>query len=151
MTRGIFFIVNQQVGDVLRGLLTELEASKYYWHIIPSQTEALDSSFKKDIFKNEYYVGKELLNCNFHDSYIIFLKLAAYAEKCDEKDMLTYADFKASNCQMLFLVHDCKYVEIYVKSIHLLQAIEAYVQKTQCGCYQIKTDKNDVRTKLNVL
>lgn len=151
MIRGISFTTNHQTGDILRDLLSETDAHGFYWHIIPTQTEAMDSTFESDFFKNEYYEGEELLKCDFHNSYIIFLKLEAYTEKGCSKKIATYADFLMSDCQILILIYDCENVEVYAKSPHLLRSIEGYLQKCHCSHFNLITDENDTRTKMNVL
>lgn len=151
MIRGISFTANYQTGDILKGMLSEIDAHGFYWHIIPTQTEAMDSTFESDFFKNEYYEGEDLLKCDFHNSYIIFLKLEAYTEKARSKTIATYADFLMSTCQILFLIYDCEKVEIYAKSTRLLRSIEVYLQKCHCSHINLITDENDTRTKMNVM
>ena len=151
MNRGISFTVEQQIGDVLFEVLKRIGASDYWWHVVQSQTEAMDEGFENDIFTHDYYDGKELLNCNFHNSCIVFLKLEAYAKKCFPTTISNYADFKTCDCRILVLVYDCYNAEIYVKNSNLLQSISVYLQN-HGGCrFQIITDDNDFRTQMNVI
>lgn len=151
MVRGISFTAKHPTGDTLYDILTEIGADAYCWRIIKSQTEAMDSTFEEKIFQKEYYKGRELMNCKFHNSLIIFLKLEAYVGKCDSEDIITYADFRTSCCQMLLLVNDSENVEIYLKSDNILHRIEMYLRRCRCYDYSLITDENDARTRLEVL
>ena len=135
----------------MHGVLAAIGADEYNWRIIRSQTEAMNSSFENDIFQKEYYKGRELMNCEFHNSLIVFLKLEAYVGKCDFKEIITYTDFEKSDCQVLLLVNDSDNVEIYLKSDNILHRIEMYLMGCRCYDYSLITDENDVRTRLAVL
>ena len=151
MIRGVSFTINRQVGDILHSMLSEIDAEKYYWHIVLSQTEALDELFENTIFLSEYYDGKAILGCNFHNSHIVFLKLEAYFEKKCANPILSYTDFQESDCQLLLLINDCENAELYVKSESLLHSAEKCIQKHHCYPYSFITDENDKRIKMNVL
>lgn len=151
MIRGISFTADGHIGDIVHGVLEAIAAPRYHWHIVPSQTEAMDSAFENDLFENEYCDGTALLHSNFHDSIIVFLKLEAYETECPAKDLPTYVEFAESDCQILLLINDCKYAEIYAKSPQALKKAESYLRKFPCSDILIITDENDKRTKLDVL
>lgn len=151
MIRGISFTTKQPIGDILQEILVTIDASKYNWHVVQSQTEAMDSSFENEIFEQDHYSGNELLNCDFHNSCIVFLKIEAYDGESHFENLLTYANFQQSNCQMLLLVYDCENAEIYAKNPSSIQAIETLLQKHQCFHYEIITDKTDTRVKLDIV
>ena len=80
-----------------------------------------------------------------------FLKIQGYLKECDIKNIHTYKEFVDSNCNIIILIYDCEFVEIYSKnestSILLFRRAKALGYKS-CGYI---TDDNDSRTKMDVL
>jgi len=155
MNRGVSFRIPQVVGDVLWQILKCINVENYCWYNLISQNEAwsYENNSKGNAFflESDYYDGKSFWQ-NIHTKYyIIFLKLQAYFENGVFFDIHTYADFLRSDCQLLLLIYDCEYVEIYAKSEKTIKAI--FENAIANNYVEIKyiTESNDGRTGMDVL
>lgn len=82
--------------------------------------------------------------------YIQHMVLAIFPNNSTIENITTYEDFINSHCELLLLIYDVAYGEIYVKSkdwlFKLLDNIEKMKVKELC----IKTDESDMRTAMYV-
>ena len=151
MIRGVRFKIPQKMDNIIFNILCCLNVESYYWFKISSQTEVWGEQIEKDFFEKEFYKGDEFINIIKNKHRIIFLKIQAYPKECDIKNIHTYKEFVDSNCDIIILVYDCEFVEIYSKnestSILLFRRAKALGYKS-CGYI---TDDNDSRTKMDVL
>ena len=87
---------------------------------------------------------------NYDDLYAIRISVQIYPSGSSKQDIVTYEDFLNSECNIIFLLCDVDYAEIYVKSeSHLLQFIKN-ADRIGCKAIEIKTDLNDGRTRMSV-
>lgn len=87
---------------------------------------------------------------NYNNLYTISINTQIYPANATKNDINTYEDFLNSDCEIIFLLYDVDYVEIYVKSeAHLLQFIKN-ADAIGCPSITIKTDLNDGRTRMSV-
>lgn len=87
---------------------------------------------------------------NYNNLYTISINTQIYPANATKSDINTYEDFLNSDCEIIFLLYDVDYVEIYVKSeAHLLQFIKN-ADAIGCPSITIKTDLNDGRTRMSV-
>ena len=151
MIRGVHFKIPQKMDNIIFNILCCLNVESYYWFKISSQTEVWGEQIEEDFFEKEFYKGDEFLNIIKNKHRIIFLKIQGYLKECDIKNIHTYKEFVDSNCNIIILIYDCEFVEIYSKnestSILLFRRAKALVYKS-CGYI---TDDNDSRTKMDVL
>ena len=151
MTRGVSFDIPQITGNSLWQILNCLDVEKYCWYNIDSQNEVWESPHGELFFKKEFYDGEEFLKCIALDHYIIFLKLQAYFDNSNFFDIHTYEEFQKSDCQLLLLINDCEYVEIYAKDQAVIEAIYENALKNNFTKVKYTTESNDGRTKMDVL
>ncbi len=151
MIRGVHFKIPQKMDNIIFNILCCLNVESYYWFKISSQTEVWGEQIEKDFFEKEFYKGDGFINIIKNKHRIIFLKIQAYSKECDIKNIHTYKEFVDSNCDIIILIYDCEFVEIYSKnestSILLFRRAKALGYKS-CGYI---TDDNDSRTKMDVL
>lgn len=150
MIRGISFQIPQANTNTLYKILNGLNITEYDWQYIADQSEVWDVSSTKDFFLQTYYTGDSFLNLIQQNHYIIFLKLQAYLQPDQPENIHTYSDFIKSNCQLLLLIYDCEYVEIYAKSQTAIAAIQRSIQENGWQETCIITDYNDRRTKMDI-
>ena len=65
MIRGISFTADGHIGDIVHGVLEAIAAPRYYWHIVPSQTEAMDSAFENDLLRTNIPTGRRFCTATF--------------------------------------------------------------------------------------
>lgn len=152
MIRGISFRTKQHEHEkVLSKIFQSIDVKKYNWYNILDQNEVWADFQGDEIFDDEYYSGNDFEALINSEHYIIFLKLQAYFKRVVYKNLLTYKEFIEDDCQLLVLVSDSEYVEIYAKEIDLINHI--YGLAKQNGFFDIEyiTDDNDSRVEFNIL
>ncbi len=151
MIRGISFEIPQMMTTTLWEIFKGSDIGSYYWYVVPNQNEVWSELSEEDLFTKDVYVGNDFQNLIKNNHYIIFLKLQLYSELCTFKNLYTYDDFSKSNCQLIILVNDCEYVEIYSKNSKTTEEIfhTAVENGYKNVCYI--TDENDCRTKMDIL
>jgi len=151
MIRGVSFQIPQETSNMLWQILKCVDTEKYHWYNIKSQNEVWDSSHTNGFFALDYYAGKHFSELICLNHYILFIKLQAYIEKNEFYDIHSYEEFIQSNCQILILVYDCEYVEIYTKDLDITNAL--YRNAFNQGFTEVEyiTEINDNRTKIDIL
>lgn len=129
---------NKFLGDILQNV----KSQKKYWHII--ENEVLDSK-GNDLFFKTIYDDESFKRIVDQVHYPIFLKICLFND--DKKNKIdTYEDFENGECNLLLIVTDCEYVEIYAKSEELLKQIEANAKRA--NCFDIRyIEKNTITRK----
>lgn len=151
MIRGVSFHIPQMRGTVLWQMLSCINIEQYCWYNIESQNEVWTDTPGNVFFEAGYYDGKRFLQQIQLDSYIVFLKLQAYFEDSKFFDIHTYNDFQESDCQLLLLIYDCEFVDIYAKDQDIIKSIYENALINNYTEVEYITKNNHVRTKLDVL
>lgn len=152
MIRGVSFKISPALNDtILWKILKCIDVQKYTWYNIGGQSEVWADSQGTDFFKRNYYDGKSFINQIQSKHYIVFLKLQAYFVSGTFFDILTYEEFVASDCQILFLINDCQFVEIYSKSKNNSETLYRNAVINHFTNIEYITDSNDERIKMNIL
>lgn len=81
--------------------------------------------------------------------YCFFVNLQAYPSHQEQAEIKTYSDFVKSKCELIVLLSDNSFIEVYAKSSFLLQQIIDNIESKNIS-YQIKTIDNDGRTSMYV-
>lgn len=150
MNRGISFKL-KPINHALWQILKCINVEKYNWYNIESQNEVWANYNGGIGLEKNYYDGKSFLQNITSDHYIIFIKLQAYLKDGKFFDIHTYDEFIKSDCQIILLINDCEFVEIYLKDQHDINIL--YHHMMEMGFKDIKyiSDINDGRTKMDVL
>ena len=61
------------------------------------------------------------MHCKKH--FIVFLKMQAYLEPENFKEIIALDDFNKSKCRLILLIYDCEYVEVYAKDKNIIQSV----------------------------
>ena len=139
---GLEFSLNKSNRKILEDIINYASLN-YEWYISESDIVHNNDSF----FLDEKYTGaqmKELFE-NYFD-LIIFLNAQGYKSGAKKSKILEYLDFKKSNCELLLLIYDADYVEIYSKDESLLKRLSLKYSND----VKVKTEKNDNRTKMEL-
>lgn len=154
MIRGISFIVEQGKNRVLCDILNNIDVSKYSWYNIKNQQEAWceTENGKQEVFlQGLNYKGEDFKECITPKHYIVFLKLEAYLSETNNFDIHTYEEFKNSPCQILLLIYDCEFVEIYAKEKKVIERIYETAQRKKFTEIKYIMDNNDGRRIMDIL
>ena len=66
------------------------------------------------------------------------------------RDAILYEDFCKSNCQLLLLIADCRYVEIYTKDPNIAKVIYENALLSDYTEVEYVTDSNDCRERMDI-
>lgn len=155
MIRGVKFQISnekssdQNIADILRPIPCAL----YSWNIGFTETYRYenDRCTNNSIFgKQDVLDGNELDRVvNKHTYLAIFAELKAFPKTATVTDIGDYEDFVYSKCEIIILLVDCAYVDVYCKDTKLTEAVYDYAQ--QKGYSDLEyIDNNDSRTRMYV-
>lgn len=91
-----------------------------------------------------------ILNLSQKGTVVLRMILQFFRKGTAISDISTYVDFLSSDCDFLFLVCDCYYIEIYSKKLLWLQQILENIQGMPEIKVSIKTDETDGRVSMYV-
>lgn len=150
MNRGICFEVPRHRKNVLLDFFSCLEET-YDWFCVLEQTDVLDEITKKDLFKKMLYSQTEIIELLKVKHNVYFLKLVAFKETKSVSNISNYDKFLSSESQIVILINDCVYCEVYVKDIKLTSKLFEVLTAYGYANVEYITDKSDQRVKFNVL
>lgn len=148
--RGITFSVESEK-SVLYEILKCIDIVNYCWYNIYEQNEVWNNKTKEEFFEKDYYDGNDFENVIQSEYCIIFYKVQAYLKKGNFNNIHTFQEFLESECQILLLIYDCSFVEIYVKDSVVLNNLYHNAIKNGYKKVRYITDENDNRTRMDVL
>ena len=135
---GIELEINGISTDVIRKLFNKINIDLYdfiiYENEIIKKNENVDNVNAKNIFYN---------NINYS---IIFLNLQLYRKQDKIKTIITFIN---SNCRLILLITDNRYLEIYFNDDFIKEKIISNLEKNGFN-YTEKTIYNDGRTIMSV-
>ncbi len=150
--RGISFSINNEK-KVLYQILKCIDIDKYYWYSIDEQNEVWTNKMGNEnvFFDKYYYDGKTFKNKIQSDCFVIFFKVQAYLKKCNFNNIHTLQEFLQSECQILLLIYDCSFVEIFAKNENILNDFYNNALNNSYTNVRYITDENNSRTKMDIL
>ena len=130
----------------LLNLLNSLNLTKYNWNVVEKEIilnkknidleTVIDVDVLKNIISNELY-------------FIYFLNIRAYPKNKKISGIKNYSDFLKSDCEIIILISDGNFIEIYSKNQETLENVKKIAKTNKYNVHE-KTIKNDGRTKLYV-
>lgn len=153
MIRGVTFKIPQKKDNILWKILNCIDVQKYDWYNIESQNESwsyVNDLEERYFLEENYYDGGSFSQEIFEEHYIIALKLQAYLVGMDFFEIHTYEEFQKSTCQILLLIYDCEFVEIYAKEQNVIIAIYDNAQNNNFIEIEYITDANDGRKIMDI-
>ena len=152
MIRGIEFELRQEnTNDILKKIVETVGLEIQYWFIPKAQCEVWSSDFNDTFLTHELYYRTDFVQKCSLPFNVIFLKVQAYLHPKSFENITTYSEYIQSNCQLIILISDCKYVEIYCKEIDVLQKFFACFRDQAENLIRWITDNNDSRTSMDIL
>ncbi len=150
MIRGVSFSIIPNEQEKLLNLVRSMNTENYAWSYIASQSEIITQDQGGNYLEDDSYNGNAVLDLFGENNYIIFLKLQAYVSQDPDDEIHTYIEFVDSSCQILFLLYDCEFVEIYMKNADSSRRL--YENAVLQGFRNVEfiTDNNDLREKMDL-
>ena len=154
MKRGIIVDIPHEYDNLLWKVLKPIDITAFDWQAM-GREEAyiiIEDELGPELFSedNEIMVGsalKKLIKDNIY--YLLFVDLKAYPKGEVLGEIETYEEFKESKCEVVVLVADGDYIQIYVKNQEEIEMM--YENARNQGLYvEYITDENDGRTRLSV-
>ena len=150
MVRGISFQIPNKYGSILNEILDNVDVEGFNWYNIQDQNQVLNLN-DNPLFNKEQYSGKDFKYIiNQKDYYILFIKLQAILGNKFEP-INNYSDFLKSDSQILLLIYDSVYVEIYIKDQYIATVIKNNAERYHFMNIEYICDDNDYRTNFNLL
>lgn len=121
--RGLRFLIPNGYGSLLSDILEPIDCCKYNWHIDNDEIHLIvdDALTDKWLFTEKVVEGKDFLRLIRENRYyLIFAELTAFPKEAHIASISCYNEFLKSECEIIVLVYDCSYVDIYCKYEELL-------------------------------
>lgn len=151
MIKGISFKISQSLkSKVLYQIFDCINIEQLCFYNIESQHESWRNQDGDELFTKSFYSSEEFIQLVSSEAYVIFLKLQIYFILHRFKEIHTYAEFKNSDCQLLLLINDGEFVDIYIKDIEITKAIYRTAIHNNYIDVQYIRD-NDDRKRMDVL
>lgn len=153
MIRGISFHIPNGYLGLFSDITKDIEINRYFWFVSEDQVfnKSIDTS-NEFFFDSERYIGndfqKKVIDKNY---YVIFANLQAYLSANDFIKIDTYDDFQNSNCEIVILISDGIFVDVYAKDKNIIEAIRFNAQHNNFSEIAYITDENDNRTEFCAL
>lgn len=151
--RGIRCRIPNEHGQILGDLLKPVDLAKYVWKL--GNSEAYFIKLKgqfEDFFTNDDY-EQAIVGANLEKRfdqelyYTIFVDLQGYPSERFTA-ITTYEDFVRSDCEIVILLTDSTYLDIYCKDLYLLKELYLHAKNMQFEDLHFLTNENDNRTKM---
>lgn len=145
MYRGIEFELVHSYPNILKFLFYDFDATKYIWDIFNEQ--AWDKKYN-ELFESRVYSSSEFKNALQKPAFSIML-LQIYAFNGKVNIIESYEDYLLSECQIMFFIIDCDFIDIYCKNEKDLKFFYHKAEKLNTKKLIYLTEKNDLRTEFN--
>ncbi|MEK4579149.1 DUF2691 family protein [Bacillus sp. FSL R12-0074] len=153
MKRGIFVDIPNEYDNLLWKVLKPIDITSFDWQVENEESYfILPDGLGPELFSEDNKVMsglelKKLIKDNIY--YLIFADLKAYPKGEEVVDIETYEEFKESKCEVVVLVADGDYIQVYAKNQEEIEMM--YENAIDQGFYvEYVTDENDGRTRLSV-
>ncbi|MEK5246996.1 DUF2691 family protein [Bacillus sp. FSL R9-9530] len=153
MKRGIFVDIPNEYDNLLWKVLKPIDITSFDWRVENEESYfILPDGLGPELFSEDNKVMsglelKKLIKDNIY--YLIFADLKAYPKGEEVVDIETYEEFKESKCEVVVLVADGDYIQVYAKNQEEIEMM--YENAIDQGFYvEYVTDENDGRTRLSV-
>ncbi|PFL30449.1 hypothetical protein COJ26_23495 [Bacillus thuringiensis] len=154
MKRGITVDILDGYDKLLWKVLKPIDITAFDWQAMGREEAYIivGNELGPELFSedNEIMAGsalKKLIKDNIY--YLLFVDLKAYPKGEVLGEIETYEEFKESKCEVVVLVADGDYIQIYVKNQEEIEMM--YENARNQGLYvEYITDENDGRTRMSV-
>ncbi|MDT3497539.1 DUF2691 family protein [Bacillus toyonensis] len=153
MKRGIFVDIPNEYTNLLWKVLKLIDITVFDWRVENEESYlVVRDGLGSELFSEDKKIMnglefKKIIKDNIY--YLIFADLKAYPKGEVLGEIETYEEFKESKCEVVVLVADGDYIQIYAKDQEAIELM--YENALNQGLYvEYVTDENDGRTRLSV-
>lgn len=123
--RGITFLVANEYDSILSKILNGILIENYIWKIEEDEIIFSQNGEIKDLFDSHILKGQEFNKVIHKNNYmVIFSNIQGYMSLNQQGDLDTYQDFLDSSCQIIILIYDTIYVDIYAKDEKIIKQLK---------------------------
>lgn len=149
MYRGIRFQISNEYGNFIADILEPVDSGNFSWRA-DFHTEiwkSVNGKLDEELFPNPIMNGPEFFDLTHNNTYyMIFANIQAYPEGNTSFPRIhKYEDFVASECQVIMIVADSSYVDVYCKDSSLIEKLYDNAKSKGYKCIKY-IDENDSRT-----
>ena len=147
---GILFRTNR-ADNILKTIFNNVNLRKFEWYNIPEQTESYEIPMHTTLLSQRCYSGSDFSKCIAKKHFIVFLKMQAYLETENFKEIIALDDFNKSKCRLILLIYDCEYVEVYAKDKNIIQSVYSNAIKNNFSDIKLLKDSGITRKTFCIL
>ena len=141
--RGIKFLIPNLTDTFISKILEGICVEQYIWKISEDEVYLEGES----LFLSEKLNGQDFRKAINHPRYyVVFANLQAYPVSSDFCELNTYEDYLKSTCEIVVLITDCIFVDIYCKQQADIEIIKTNAVNNYFCDIEYVTDENDIRT-----
>lgn len=150
--RGLTFKIPNEYGALIADIVEPVKCDNYNWHIDNDEIHLVIEDALTDnwLFNETVVKGKDFsraITSNIY--YTIFAELKAFPKNQPITIVSGYKDFINSDCQVIVLIYDCIYVDVYCKNETVIEKLFSNAENK--GYKDIEyIDDNDPRTRMAV-
>ncbi len=149
MKRGIRFEIPNQHGRFIAEILQPIDYKKYKWHIDRSEIWT-SCNVGVPLFTDQYIGGHEFFELvNIGSYYMIFGVIKAFPQSALITKISKFEEFIESECEVILLVADSSFVDIYCKDKLLIDKLYNNAKSRSYKKLEY-IDENDSRTGMYV-
>lgn len=149
---GISFKIPNTYGHFLTDMFSPVDITSYSWFVGGEESYSVkNGGLNQPLFPEEAEMDGDTFCHLIHqdEHYLIFANLKAFS-KGPVKDIRTYETFLDSNCELVLLIVDSTFVDIYCKDQQLIESLYTHALSRSFEDVAYLTDANDTRTSLTV-
>ena len=129
---GWSFQIPNKYGQVLMQIFEGIPIEKYIWKLDEDDIYMTLNRISYSLFYSNKLEGekfKEKISLPSSLYYVVFSKLQAFPTEEDVQELESFGDYFKSNCELVILITDVEFVEIYSKNKDYLATIQKNVAK----------------------
>ena len=150
MAVGLDIEIKNEYGNYVDKILASIDLSIYKWDIVAAEIlcKGRENSSPPWLFDTGLMDGNSLKKAISEEIYfLIFADFKAYPLNAKQTHIQTFADFMASECELVFMCVDTTYVEIYCKNKDILDLIYNNCEGFNCeSIAYVSVEQAKVRT-----
>lgn len=123
---GLKFKIHNEYGNVLSKILDNMNFSNYKWIIAEEEVLGIKG---QEFFEKQEYENDEFQEVIQKEYYPIFLNLQMFYQNKEPVIINNYHQYSKSSCELVLLIIDSIFVDIYVKNQDILRKIHENVVK----------------------
>lgn len=141
MKRGIRFKIPNEHGKIICEILSKDIIREFSWFVEDGEILAMGKDGKyNSVFHKKYWSGEEFLTCvKEQEYYIVNCKIIGFNE-VGEEETNTYEKFSKSKSEILLIISDSIFVDIYCKNLNNLEQLFKINFKRECLEYICEID-----------